>query len=285
VLGEARREDVLDWIEKIAVTDYKNINFVGGEPFLKFNDLKRYIEKSGQVGLIPGVTTNGFWAESEEKAISILEKLPALKKILVSTDLYHLEFIPLENIDHLINACRKLRRFVAVNAVCANRNEEEELRKLFIDFPKQIFINYSPMMPAGAAINLSKQMERTNYFANPALASDYCGVEDHFIDCEGGVYACCMSTLAIDTNYLSLGNVKKDSFGDILIAKQANPVYKLLEEKGPRGLVEFLNKMPYGEKYRNKEYTSECELCAQIGNDPECCKEILASLNEKEVVQ
>ncbi|AEY67262.1 radical SAM protein [Clostridium sp. BNL1100] len=281
VLGEARSEEVINWIEKVAESNYKAINFVGGEPFLLVDDLRRYTQKADKLGLNPGVTTNGFFAKSEEEATDILNSLPALKKILISTDLYHLEYIDIKNIHNLIRASLKLKRFVAVNSVCANMQDGEKIKELFSEY-KKVFVNISPVVRAGAANTLDRELEKFSLFQNPEAVSDFCGVRDHFVDCQGGVNACCMATLGLATKFLYLGNLNKDSFLEIIENKSNNAIYKLLEEKGPQGLLKLIVGSKYEDLFKNSKYTSECELCVDILNRSSCYEYILKSLTKKE---
>lgn len=281
VLGEAEPEDVLKWIEGVAESSYKAINFVGGEPFLLMDDIKRYTKRAYELGLNPGITTNGFWAKSVEEAIDILTFLPALRSILVSTDIYHLEFIGIENIHNLIQACLRLNRFIAINATCANRAEGEMVKKLFSEYHNKIFINISAIMPAGAALKLDNQLEKFDYFDGNEKITDFCGVRDHFVDCQGGVTACCMATLGLNTKFLYLGNLNINSFSEILRKRESNHIYKFLEEKGPRGLAFLILDSPYASIFRNRKYSSECGLCVEILNHPECYGYILKRLSGK----
>jgi MoaA/NifB/PqqE/SkfB family radical SAM enzyme len=171
VLGEAKPEEVMNWIEKVAESNYKAINFVGGEPFLLIDDLRRYTEKADKLGLNSGVTTNGFFAKSEEEATDILSSLPALKSILISTDLYHLENIDIKNIHNLIRASLKLKRFVAINSVCANKKDGERITKLFSEY-QNIFVNISPVIRAGAARALDEDLEKFDLFQNTKIESE-----------------------------------------------------------------------------------------------------------------
>ena len=281
ILGEAPRNQVLEWIQLISKTSYRNVNFVGGEPFLNLSLLKEYIQACISARLTPGVTTNGFWAKTKEDALHILSELSGLKKILVSTDRYHLEYIPKESIKNLILACKELGIFVAINIVSCTVKEGQETKELFETLGDNIYININPMMPAGAAYSLRDQIETHDYISNIDELPEYCGVNDHFINCKGDIYACCMSTLAVTTNYLRFGNLSTDPLSTILESRKNNKIYQLLNEKGPKGLIQVLLNCASYEEIKVHSYTSECDLCVEVCNNSKLHSEIIKILEER----
>lgn len=66
-------KDILHQISKMEAL--KSVGFSGGEPFINFDRLVEYIELSKRYNLDCSVTTNGFWAISPKKAVTVLQKL------------------------------------------------------------------------------------------------------------------------------------------------------------------------------------------------------------------
>lgn len=277
VLGEASLDDVKEWIRQVAKTDYKNINFVGGEPFLLLRDLQEYSELGAELGLTIGVTTNGFWGKTKESAIETLEKVPYVKKILVSTDSFHQEFFDIETIYHVVDACLQKKRFIAVNAVCKNKEECEKVKDQFAKYKSRVYVNTAPVMPEGSAKHIQDELECFNLQECQQNLSSYCGIREHYIDCTGGISACCMSTLMLDQNVLYLGNLNQDTLEGILQMKCKNPVIKKIEEEGPLGLYQFIKAYGY-ENELNRSYSGDCEFCKTVLSN----KKILQKLIEIE---
>lgn len=267
VLGEVEEEKLLQWLTKVKGLGYKKINIVGGEPFLKREMLRIVIDKATEQGLLPGVTTNAYWADTMEEAEKVVSELHGMKQLLISTDFFHMEHIPLVNIRNAVSACRKNSIFTAVNAVCCTKQEADYLQKLLQELPKEVFVNINILMPYGAAAKLSELVEREFSPEDTDNIPDFCDVEEHYVDSQGDIFTCCMSTLCTDTKQLRLGNLQTDEVDMILRKKETNSVYALISNKGIKGLVEALSKCEHAGPYLQKIYSSQCEFCVTVLND------------------
>lgn len=273
VLGEAKREEVLEWIGQVAETDYKIINFVGGEPFLLMDDLKKYSEYGAGLNLTVGVTTNGFWGKTKEMALDTLNKLPHVKKILVSTDFFHQEYIPIESIYNVVDACLELKRFIAVNAVCKKKEDGEQIKAQFAKYKNRVYVNIAPVMPEGSAKYIEDEIDKFDFSECEQKLSGFCNVREHYVDCMGGISACCMSTLMLNQNVLSLGDLKQERLSNILKKKEDNLIIKLLEDKGPKGLWEKIRQSPNAGKLKEK-YSCDCDFCCSVLSNEKVLNEI-----------
>ena len=92
----------------------KNIHFAGGEPFLYFPQMLALAQCGKQHGFTCSVVTNGFWGVNETRADSMLASLVqsgGLRRVELSVDHFHLEFIP----------AKTLRRSLDRKSVCRER--------------------------------------------------------------------------------------------------------------------------------------------------------------------
>jgi hypothetical protein len=80
--------------------------FTGGEPLLLGEDLLDAISYADSLGILTRIVTNAFWADTLENAKKTLTMLKeaGLNEVNVSTDDYHLPYIPFENIRNVYNA-------------------------------------------------------------------------------------------------------------------------------------------------------------------------------------
>lgn len=280
ILEEATKSQVLEWIHLISKTSYRNVNFVGCEPFHNINLLKEYINACVQEGLIPGVTTNGFWATTKEDASAILSELTGLRKILVSTDEYHLKYIPKEYIKNLFFACKENGVFVAINIVNCSIKERKVTQEVYQKLDDNLYIDIDFKIPEETVCYLREEFEKYNYTNRLMEVPNYCGVNDHYISCGGDVYACGMSTLSVETCFLKFGNLSEEKLSDILEMRKKNKIYQLLNKKGPKGLVELLIQCPSYESIIGHIFSSECELCVKILDDSKLYHEITHLLEE-----
>lgn len=274
VLGEVDEDRVLYWLTKVAEFGYKNVNIVGGEPFLKRGLLKKIVNKANELGLYSSITTNAYWADTILNAEAVMSEVKEVNQILISTDFFHLENIPLNNIRNALAVCRKNSIFSAINAVCCTKKQRQELQELFKDFPQYVFVNYSSLMPFGAAKELVNELEYNFSPMDIEQIPRHCDVEEHYVDYEGGVYACCMSTLCTITKQLYFGNLQMQSVHNIIQNKENNIIYQLISQKGIRGLVEVLKRCQNAYQYLNKKYSSQCEFCVSVLNDQQVIGEL-----------
>lgn len=88
------------------------VHLAGGEPFGDWSRLAGTIRAARDAGLtrLEKVETNAFWATDEHLTRARLELLDALgmQKLIVSTDVYHAEFIPFENVRRCVETARSV---------------------------------------------------------------------------------------------------------------------------------------------------------------------------------
>lgn len=219
-----------------------------------------------------GISTNGFWAVSEEIAV---EKTAQLKKagvtgVAVSADPYHEEFIPLDRPANAVNALVKsgLKKHAYImgcrlhegvhGAEMVNRRYDEIYMQvkggheipaatpIVRSIGKGATINRPKKtgVPRGLCSDLSECLGQRSPF-NPAMV---------WIDPYGNVMIC---------YGIVIGNVYLQSFGDIInnYSHENNEITSLLAADGPKGLHALAYRknraVPAG-------YFDECDLCYQV---------------------
>lgn len=88
------------------------IHLAGGEPFGDWVQLMSIVRAARDAGLTPleKVETNAFWASSDGITRSRLELLAALgmEKLIVSADVYHQEFVPVERVRRCVEIAKQV---------------------------------------------------------------------------------------------------------------------------------------------------------------------------------
>jgi hypothetical protein len=88
------------------------IHLAGGEPFGDWPRLLSIIREARDAGLTPleKVETNAGWAVSDGLVRSRLEQLDALgmERLFVSSDTYHQQFVPFENVRRCVEIARRV---------------------------------------------------------------------------------------------------------------------------------------------------------------------------------
>ena len=244
----------------------------GGELLLnpgKLYEIIRRIRKYHDKDL--GISTNGFWATSPEKAKEVVKNLKELgiTGIAISADSFHQEFIPVERPQEaakaLVAAGLKTHSYAmetrvkeeVMNSKIINR-ESSQIASLLSDelgIPKaptsirsigkgsQINSPKNNRIPSGPCTDLSECLGKRSPF-NPAMV---------WIDAYGNVMVC---------YGIIIGNVNQTSFPEIInnYHPDANPITATIAGKGPISLYEL------AKEHRLQlpdTYFDTCDLCYQ----------------------
>ena len=187
---------------------FDGLAFTGGEPFIVFNTLKRAIQHAHTRGLITAVVTSGYWAGTRSKAERFLKNLLGLDEISVSLDKYHLEQVPLKNIENLLAAAEKFKIERMVKILVPSRKRIQTYIKLC----KKYSCSYHVQNIFIKRIKNNKQLFK-DAESNTALdmGSGLCHVDEPYIDEKGEVFYCCGSTglAGKDNNLFYLGKLNR----------------------------------------------------------------------------
>lgn len=101
-------------LDRIAAAHRKTmrIHLAGGEPFGDWPRLLAIVRAARDAGLTPleKIETNAFWATDDDLTRVRLEQLAALglERLLISADVYHQEFVPLERVQRCVAQARRV---------------------------------------------------------------------------------------------------------------------------------------------------------------------------------
>ncbi len=105
----------------------KGIQISGGEPMIYIRDVAQIARIGKDFDLAVAVATNGSWASSVKKASKILDKIPGVTQLLLSTDRYHAEFFPSERVVFAALAAVKKGMHATINICCPPTEENSEI--------------------------------------------------------------------------------------------------------------------------------------------------------------
>ncbi len=179
--GPHRKEEMpldraLAWIEQASTyrgRHIKGLALTGGEPFYSLENLARISAHGQALGFIVSVVTNAFWASTQDVALSVLSKVPAIQMISISTDVYHQRSIRFDYIKNAVWAARELGRLYNI-AVCTDNEEDPEYRRIVKDLEaigEADKIRVSITFPVGRA---QKQARHFNYRTAPEPTVSAC---------------------------------------------------------------------------------------------------------------
>lgn len=240
---EMQESDALDWIRQIA--HYRNgyikvLSLTGGEPFFDIAKFRRVAECATSHGLLTAVVTNAYWATNPDRALEVLQSLPPLAALSISTDSYHQKWIPIERVFNAIAAARVCSIPCSV-AICAESTDAPEYRLLLEKLEGAIgaenITTVTTLLAGRALVTIQAGAYKTTpepapYCCVPAAAP--------VIFPDGRVIACIGPLITLKTDHpLVLGNARETPLEQIFEQAEVNPVLHALRVWGPAKLVEM----------------------------------------------
>jgi len=246
-----------------------HVSFTGGEPFLRFERLRTVVAEASNLGYIVSVMTSAYWAADDSTTITKLRELQTrgLQFVGVSLDRFHLEFVSERNCIRVAEACDTVGLNLAVRTIVERDDDYgEHVRKILSHTRAEVNVNY--MVKLGRA----KQFTQIAFNTSPRPPRERCETVTAADVVPGGdVFACCGPGLYMKrTNPLLLGNAQRESLYSILERGLQNPFMKVINTRGPIGLLEDLTANGLGGLVVIRPvYEDACQLCLDICNNPE----------------
>ena len=240
--------------------ELKTISFTGGEPFLEYESLKDLIKFTSENGKVATCITNGYWATTYEETLEKLGKLKSLglKRISVSYDNFHKEFIDVKNIRNILNATKILSIPTALGMVKINDGSIGELINELGNSLTNVSTNIYSCFPAGRA---RKELNEADFIRNLISEHQSCPYNGNVVvSYDGKIYPCC-SQLVVETE-LSVDNFSESDYTTTLRKIKNNGILYILRNYG----LDFFVDIAKGELSMDvpEFISSPCELCAMF---------------------
>jgi len=275
-------ELILKSIDSLKDLGIKVIGLAGGEPFLYIDDMLAITSFASKLGFKITVTTNALWCKSYEYALDVLLQLKenGLDYCVISTDAFHEEFVPVQNVRTLIRACKATGVQPQIQTVSTKSSFEHtdrivsELGEDKVD----VQVLYGALQPAGMARH---SIHLDEYFTHK-LNSLVCPFPSTlFIASDGRAKPCCAPGCT-DIPF-DFGNVHEDSISDIIQNIQNNKLMRMITSGGFHKLLEIAKK----EKgyMQLEKYVCVCHLCYDLLNDYEQFKYLEQKAEEWTVIR
>ncbi|MBI5978594.1 radical SAM/SPASM domain-containing protein [Clostridium perfringens] len=248
--------------ELILRDDIYNIFFTGGEPFLYYEDLKKYFKRINENGKSVGVFTNAFWCNTKQNTIKYLTELRevGLRILRTSIDFFHLEYINLENYRNLLEAANELDIIVHVNVSVTKETigKTEEYLKLLGASKLNASFTFSPMLPVGACKN---NIANDDYIYSKTINNKFCSYSGVLsISYDGTIKPCC-SPVANEIPF-NFGNIKECTISEGIENIKNDSIIKIITTEGFDKIIELLNKNR--SKVKLESCIDVCDLCREI---------------------
>ncbi|MBI9018236.1 MAG: hypothetical protein JEZ07_13350 [Phycisphaerae bacterium] len=243
------------------------LHLTGGEPFGDYGRLIKILEIAHDEKLqgLEKIETNAYWCTDEKVVRQRLTELKALgvKKLHISTDIYHQEFIPIENVQLLVNIGREILgedglqiRWLDYfeNPVSTKNMSAEQRLEVFKEnyFLRKERLLGRAVAELPAVLELKGIEELSKYNCRRSIF----GAKHIHIDGAGNVFSGTCVGIKIGTISQSAGLY--DLWCNYNPEK--HPIFSILAKKGPVGLLDILKNT----ELENKKYADKCHLCYEI---------------------
>ena len=270
---EVNPEDARRWIRQIA--SYRDryvcvLSLTGGEPFSNLKLLRAVMECAAEVGLSISVVTNGFWATKRDRAKQLLESLPEICFLSVSTDLYHQKFVPFDNVRNAIWAARECGIPYYVTVITENRADPEfqRVNDALLEVTEPDKIRSGITFPVGRAADMRADL---HYRMGSEPCREVCqAASSPCIFPDGRVYGCIGPLFELQEEQpLFLGNLRDNSVAEIFDRAETNVILHALRLWGPARFLPWLRDANLGAHLPTTFISgSVCQVCHGILRDP-----------------
>lgn len=270
---EVSLDDARDWIRQIA--DYRNgyvyvLSLTGGEPFSNLRLLRAVMECAAENKLYVSVVSNGFWATERAKAKQILQSLPDICFISISTDLYHQKFVPFDNVKNALWAAQECDIPFYVSVVADNM-EDPDYKQVYselLKFTGPEKIRTGITFPVGRAADIKDDLR---YCLSSEPCPEVCTASSSpCIFPDGNVYGCIGPLFTLkEQQPLYLGSLREHSVAEIFDHSETNAILHALRLWGPARFVSWLREAGMGDHLPTVFVSgSNCQACHSILLDP-----------------
>ncbi len=259
-IGRARA-----FIDQAGRAGIRRIVFTGGEPFLHPRALRTLIEHASGVGIESALITNAAWATSRSRTKGYLAHLQSigLRSMTVSTDRYHLLFVPLERVRGALRAAMELGLDGGVKiSRLAHDPVAEGLCRSLRSKAARVFVQEIVPLGRAASLRAAQRLRPATSFTGAG------GLAPPILLPSGDLLSCC-NLPARDvrsTDYpFVLGNLEKTSLRTLLARRVRDPLLTTLRTRGPGVLFALLaQREPAFRRRVRSLYQSGCDLCFNL---------------------
>jgi hypothetical protein len=275
-------DDVTGWVDQILNYGVPEIIFTGGEPFERLDLLESGVARTRHWNARSSVFTSSFWATSFNEARGVMNRLPGLTTLYLSTDVYHQAQVPLQHVRNAIDAGIDVGvKNISLNITYAREEDRQLIASQYSDYGERINIYADRVIPLPdpqTSIRLLRGQDSLRRFAPHAYAVR-CWLGTPLINPNGDLAACHIGKAGSrcdlrDLPYF-LGNLREQTFGGIMDRSEARADYQYLRTHGPRGVAQMAADTPdLLRTLPRREFTTECDMCWSVLELPQAAQHL-----------
>ena len=202
-----------------------------------------------------------------------------MRRLLVSADDFHQEYVPLERVRNAIDAARALSIAVTVQCLVTASSKKSDHYRESLDLFDGDGVECSeiPCSPIGSA---ARRIAGSEFPPRTDALQQYCSMLSPIVVMpDGAVYLCCGPAFA--TPALLAGNLRGESLEDILERAEWDPLLNALAvSNGPALVAETLARLGRGDVVA-PGYPTSCAACHQLLTSPGVDDQVRGGLEDQ----
>jgi hypothetical protein len=259
------------------------VGFTGGEAFMFKKVMQETMLYAARTyGLPSCIGSNSSFATSKAKALKILGQYRGigLRRLQLSVDDYHQEWVALERVKNAVEAARELE--IKSTLVCIvsekTRKAKDYLRDMGVEEGPFVEMAEAPCTPVGFA---AERIDPGDFKRWDGVPSDWCSMLRVLnVLPDGSVQMCCGAPFTKDV--FRAGNAKREKLVDIVRRAESDPLFTALSAGfGVRHLIPILESAGYGHLIKYGQYASSCDACHDLLGDPKVVKILRKELEKR----
>lgn len=247
---------------------YGTVIMAGGEPSLAPQLLCAGIEACREKGILSSVVTAPVWARTQKSATDFFHRVAGLDVVMLSYDVFHLEFISLDHYLNAISAAHAAGVCIFVNLCYSNSLEKDKLLKGLETVRKLIHhIQLQPVLPFGNAATNAGGMTVESTAINSAedifALGRSCVAGNSLLNRDGSFYACCWAG-KVDNSPLKYRHFRGLGFQFTSLAMEMDPAFQSVRNAGFIGSLSRDDATKVVAAVRGESFVNECDLCVRM---------------------
>lgn len=286
---ETETTELIDWVRQACIYGVPAIIFTGGEPFERYDALRSGVLTATDLGVPSSLFTSSFWATSVDIAVSMLKELRGLRHLYLSTDAYHQQQVPYDNVHHVIEAADALQ--IPEITLCITYGSEKDrldVRQNYSQYGDRVRFYESRVIPTRFIKKALEGQDEMTAVSAENFAST-CWLETPIINPNGDVFACHAGKVGAHGDLKDLpywlGNLRQGNFQSIMDKAKHNVEYQYLRTHGPKGVAQLLEVYPeVASMVGRSEFSGPCDMCFSVLSTPEGQKCLTTHSHKPEVL-
>lgn len=255
---------VADQIPSLNAIGIEFIDFTGGEPTIASTFVRTVSGAAKRNGISCGIVTAAKWAKSREQAKSFVQSYPHIDNWDISTDLYHLPFVKVDQVRLAFEVLSSVGKPPLIRIAHHEPITYEEA--VLIDEVHRFAgrrIGFQPIGPVGRGVDIV-QLEAADdqtYDRSP------CPTTGPLVQSTGLVAPCCAPLSHEEYDHpLMLGNAFEEPLVDIVERWRVHPLLQTIRLWGFEPIVGWLVKANVN--WTNILSSRTCHQCVNLIREP-----------------